>query len=79
MAAFDIIGVDFQCWLGVDFGVARQHQVVIAELRIAALRILVDQDVAVKDRAAPAIENSLELFAAAAIGCAMFHRQVEVR
>ena len=65
---FDVVGVDFELWLGVDFGVAREQQIVVGLPGVGLLRAGTDDDFAVENRARVAVEHAAIGLAAGSVG-----------
>ena len=78
VTAFDIIGVDFKLGFGVDLGITGEHQIVIAQLRVAVLRLLIDQYAAIEHSTTFAVQHTLELLAADTARNTVLHIQMKV-
>ncbi len=67
MAAFDVVGVDLQLWLGIDFGVLGQEQVAVGLVRIGMLGIGMHHHLTVEHGARGAGQHALIELAALAL------------
>src|SRR5690554_1292831 len=69
VGALDVIRVDFQFRLGVDFGTVGQQQVLVVHIRVGLLGVLVDMNPAIKHRVGLVRSNvAVGLFAVAVGG-----------
>ena len=78
MRAFHVVSVDFKLRLGVDDGVFRKQQVLVALLRICLLGVLADDDLAVEDSGRGAVEHALIKLAAGAVRLGVVDGRVTV-
>src|SRR5665213_2294612 len=68
VAAFDIVGEDFQLRLGIDAGAPAQKQVSVELLRVAALRVGAHRDAAEEDAMRAVVDDALVELARGAAG-----------
>src|SRR5207302_3624143 len=66
MTALDVVGVNFQLRLGIDFGAVRQQQVAVGLLRVGPLRVGMHDQLAVEHRARSTVQYTLVELAAGA-------------
>ena len=68
MRALDVVSVNLELGLGVDDGVFREQEVLVALLGVGLLRVLAHDDFAVEDPRRSAVEHPFVELAAAAVG-----------
>ena len=76
--ALHVVRVNFELRLGVDLRGIGKQQVAVGLLRVGFLRVLVDDDAAVKHAVRVAVENSVVKLAAAAVRAGVFDEHVIV-
>ncbi len=78
MRALHVVGVNLQLRLGIDLRVVGEQQVAIGLLGVGLLRVLVDDDAAVKDAVRVLIENPVIELPAGAVRTRVFDEHVVV-
>ena len=78
VVALDVVGVNFELRLGVDFRIFGQQQVVVGLVGIGLLRARMHDDLAVEHRVGLTVHHSAIVFPAGAVGLAMINERVVV-
>ena len=76
--AFHIVGKYLKLWLGVDLRIVREKQVAVCLLRVRLLRVLVNDNAAMKDAVRPVGQNAVVKLPAAAIRSGMLYKHVVI-
>ena len=78
MVAGDIVGMNFQLWAGVGFGVSGEQQVGRRLSRIGLLGMGADHHTSAVDTAAAPVEYAAEQLAATGIECIVYHAHIDI-
>ena len=78
MRALHVVSVNLELRLGVDDGVLRKQEILVALLGVGLLGVLAHDDLAVEDSRRSAVEHAFVKLAAAAVGLGVVERRVIV-
>ena len=78
VCAANVIRVDLELRLRIDFSLAREQQVLVVLDRVGLLRVLANDDLPVKHSAGIAVQYALVELVRVAVGCRVIDRRVMV-